>query len=135
MVEWLLESPVTAIVYLFCTIGCGLLCLKFAKVGFREMVRQAQTIQNDDARVFLILAKLSIVGGLLVFPGYITDLIAVCFWLMFSNRKLSDDSSPHRSSHSSHQHCNTTLETEGEWIDEKEESPANNSGDKLTRRD
>lgn len=109
MLQWIAAAPVIAIVYLIATIGVGIFCVKFAKVGFRELLRQMQAVDKTDARILLILAKLYIVGGLLAFPGYLSDIFAVVFWLLFFNKTLPPATS-----------APAPIQAKGEWLDDEE---------------
>ncbi|MGU9951986.1 MAG: FxsA family protein [Gammaproteobacteria bacterium WSBS_2016_MAG_OTU1] len=80
-VTWLFESPVIASLYFLATTVLGIFLMKFAKVGFGEMMR---LLQNGVANPRLLagFAGFWVAGALLFFPGYFSDIVAVLFFIL-----------------------------------------------------
>ena len=74
--DWLLSAPLWALLYLAATVTGGLFLIKLAKVGFAESLAKLKS-DSFSLSAIPIFGKLWVVGTLLAFPGYITDLLAL----------------------------------------------------------
>ena len=74
--SWLFDSPVAAGVYLAATMLAGGLMLKFAKIGAAEAVNM---VSQHNVAIFAVIGfvRIGVAGALLLFPGYISDVLAV----------------------------------------------------------
>lgn len=70
------SAPLAAFCYLLAACGIGWLLMRAAKVGFFETVRILME-RGGHPGALLTFSKIWVVGGLLFFPGYITDLLAL----------------------------------------------------------
>lgn len=85
--NWIADAPLPALAYLAAVTALGFVCVKIAKVGFAEFLRQLAAARRGDinaegGRILLGLGKMWVVGVLLIFPGYLTDLAAAAVWLL-----------------------------------------------------
>lgn len=91
LVVWLGNAPLLGTLYIVLSMAAGVLCIKFAKLGFAEFIHRLQAAARagdapSDGMPLLLFGKMWIIGALLFFPGYLTDLIAVCVWLFLRPR-------------------------------------------------
>lgn len=81
MISWVGDSPFIALPYwAVCTV-VGLKCLKLAGGGMRQW-RDGRREGQHWLSLFYLM-RLYIVGLLLVFPGYISDILALLIFLLF----------------------------------------------------
>lgn len=73
--SWLSDSPGRAIAYLLLTSVVGVLLMKAARAGFGAIMRGFS--RNASPWSFILLGKMWFAGALLLFPGYLTDIIAL----------------------------------------------------------
>ena len=84
--SWIAQSPLWALLYLAASMGAGWLCMMLAKVGFRGIKSQiVMARQSHGLRALLVFGKLWIIGALLFFPGYLTDILAALIYLFAKN--------------------------------------------------
>ncbi|MGI9298018.1 MAG: FxsA family protein [Gammaproteobacteria bacterium] len=74
-VRWLFLSPWTAAAYLAATAAVGALLMKFAKIGVGEAANMLRAGNAPPVAVAGFL-KMWLVGALLFFPGYLSDVLA-----------------------------------------------------------
>lgn len=83
--SWIADAPIVGLLYLAATVLLGFVCISIAKVGFAEIIQHvAQTRRGEllpeSMRVLLVLGKMWVVGALLIFPGYLSDILAALIW-------------------------------------------------------
>ena len=88
--RWLEASPIIALLYMLATMAAGVGCIKLAKVGILEFLRRARD-GGTNKRAIILFGKLWIIGILLFFPGYLTDLVAAAVWLLSAKTKPPPD--------------------------------------------
>lgn len=82
-IGWLLESPLVALLYFTAMVFAGVFLIRLAKVAMGEVLRVLQEERLSPALfVGQGFAKLWFAGALLVFPGYLTDIIAALLVLL-----------------------------------------------------
>lgn len=75
--SWIGESPAVAVPYLVLSSGAGFACLFWAKAGLRELLPRLRDARaGGEVRALLYIGKMWLVGALLLFPGYLTDVAA-----------------------------------------------------------
>ena len=98
-ISWLFASPLAAGAYLAATMLAGALMLKFAKIG---AVGAANMLSRHNAAIFAVLGfvRVGVAGGLLLFPGYLSDVLAVILlclpgkWFPKPPPEQQDDNAP-----------------------------------------
>lgn len=78
--SWLETSWAVALSYTAATMLAGIICMKTAKTGFAEFFLQLRG-GTPNLRALLLFGKMWIIGALLFFPGYLTDILAACVFL------------------------------------------------------
>ena len=80
---WIKDSPAPALTYLAAGTALGVVFLRRAKAGFREILpRLRGEAERREVRQLLQLGRLWFIGALLLFPGYLTDIAALGIWLL-----------------------------------------------------
>ena len=75
--QWIGESPVAALLYLALSTAVGLFCMMLAKAGIGELVARLREVNRGNMRSLLLFGRLWIAGVLFLFPGYLTDVLAL----------------------------------------------------------
>ena len=73
--DWFGDSPGWALVYVVLTSAAGIFLMRLARAGFGAIVRSWS--QRSSPWSFVLFGKMWFVGALLVFPGYLSDIIAL----------------------------------------------------------
>ena len=92
--SWIGEAPLIALSYLLASIIVGFVCIGLAKAGLRDLPEMWRGLQDGGMRYFLLLGRLWFAGALFLFPGYLTDIAAVCVLLFVRSKpveKKQDD--------------------------------------------
>lgn len=86
--SWIGDAPVAALLYLIASMSAGAACLLLAKAGLRDFLSQLGALRRGAAPdFFLQLGRLWLVGVLLLFPGYLTDIAALLVLLRSLRRR------------------------------------------------
>lgn len=81
ILSWLFESTAVAATYMAITMTLGALMIKFAKIGVHEafnMLRQGRAAIGAVAGFI----KIWLAGVLLLFPGYLSDIVALIIFIL-----------------------------------------------------
>ena len=94
--SWIADSPVFGLSYVVVTILLGFACINLAKIGFADVIQHVTQTRRGELlpgsmRALLVLGKMWAVGVLLIFPGYLTDILAVAIWLLVGRKQNPDD--------------------------------------------
>ncbi len=74
LLRWLFESPVAAALYWAAATAAGALLIKFAKIGLGETLELLR--HGRGAAAVGGFAAAGFAGALLIFPGYLSDILA-----------------------------------------------------------
>lgn len=75
--SWIADAPLVAILYLICATLAGVFCIFWAKAAMREIFARLRDIERGGLGALLVFGKLWLIGALLLFPGYLTDMLAL----------------------------------------------------------
>ncbi|MGI9338038.1 MAG: FxsA family protein [Gammaproteobacteria bacterium] len=73
--DWFGDAPGWALAYLVLTSAAGVFLMRLARAGFGAILQGWS--QRSSPLSFILLGKMWLVGALLLFPGYLTDGIAL----------------------------------------------------------
>lgn len=94
MCRWLWESTAVALAYLAVTMLLGGFMIKLAKLGVGEVFRLMQSNRASPA-LMIRFARIWFSGALLLFPGYMSDALALLVLLFPGGRRqAADDEHP-----------------------------------------
>ena len=74
-ISWLIDAPLWALLYFTAVAILGILFIKMAKISFAEAFHMAQD-ENLSSTLLVGAFRWWAVGLLLLFPGYLTDILA-----------------------------------------------------------
>jgi len=94
--SWIADAPFFALPYLAATILLGFVCMGVAKIGVADIIQHVTQTRRgellpESTRALLALGKMWVIGVLLIFPGYLTDILAVLIWLLAGRKRTDDD--------------------------------------------
>lgn len=73
--DWFGDSPAWALVYVLLTSAAGVFLMRLARAGFGAILRGWE--KRSSPWSFIIFGKMWFAGALLLFPGYLTDILAL----------------------------------------------------------
>lgn len=67
--------------------AAGAFCIMLAKAGMGEVLARLREVNRGNVRSLLLFGRLWVAGVLLLFPGYLTDILALLVLLAPSGNK------------------------------------------------
>lgn len=122
--SWIADSPLVGLSYLAATIVLGLVCISLAKVGLVDVIQHVMQTRRgemlpESTRALLTLGKVWVVGVLLVFPGYLTDILAVIIWIFVGRSGRNNNNNNNRNDHDHHKNSpNAPIDVQARFKDD-----------------